>query len=170
MQKYNLQFLREFTKHLVIQSLPKDYLEIEKTEEEKILSNIKEINENFEHPIHKKENYSESIKHTEEIPMKKIEPMINDNKVKSIESPGPGKYLIVTTPGGKIPSNIILTREDINKIIETFSIKSRIPIIGGIFKAIVDNLVISGINHEASEPRFIITKIMPKPMQKLQKK
>src|SRR3989344_4527753 len=125
MQKYNLEFLREFTKELIINSLP--------------------------------ENYKE--KKTEGFFLGKITPLILDPRVIAIECTGPGRFVIVKLPDKKLSTNITLTKENIDGIINTFSEESRIPRIGGVFKAVVNNMVVTAIDSHIGGPRFIINKI-----------
>jgi len=92
----------------------------------------------------------------------KITPMILDPNVISIESTGAGKFVIVRTATKSIPTRVMLNNEEIEEIIDKFSRESRIPRIGGVFKAIVNNLVITAIDSEHAATRFIISKIHPR--------
>ena len=94
-----------------------------------------------------------------------IRGMINDLNVISIECPGPNKFIIISTLTKVIPTQIMLNKNEINRIIESFSIESKIPRIGGVFKAIVNNLVITAIDSEYAGPKFIISKIRGNPSQ-----
>ena len=99
------------------------------------------------------------------IQLGKIRGMINDLNVISIECPGPNKFIIISTLTKVIPTKIMLNKNEINRIIESFSIESKIPRIGGVFKAIVNNLVITAIDSEYAGPKFIISKIRGNPSQ-----
>ena len=99
------------------------------------------------------------------IQLGKIRGMINDLNVISIECPGPNKFIIISTLTKVIPTQIMLNKNEINRIIESFSIESKIPRIGGVFKAIVNNLVITAIDSEYAGPKFIISKIRGNPSQ-----
>ena len=90
-----------------------------------------------------------------------IEKMVNDNNVSSLECPGPNKFVSVRVQGMQKITRIQIDKEDINAILESFSREARIPRIGGIFKAIVNNLVLTAIDTDVAGPRFIITKIHP---------
>ncbi|MEM3113105.1 MAG: hypothetical protein QXI33_01625 [Candidatus Pacearchaeota archaeon] len=95
----------------------------------------------------------------------KIQNMVYDQNVVSIECPGPGKFIIISTITKIIPTKIMLSKNEINSIIESFSQEARIPRIGGVFKAIVNNLIITAIDSEFAGPRFIISKIRGSPSQ-----
>jgi len=88
--------------------------------------------------------------------------LINDQNVSSLECPGPNKFISVRVFGQTKLTKIQLDKEDINEIINSFSREARIPRIGGIFKAIINNLVLTAIDTEIAGPRFIITKIHPR--------
>src|SRR3989338_6067250 len=62
----------------------------------------------------------------------KIQGMINDLNVISIECPGPNKFIIISTLTKVIPTKIMLNKNEINRIIESFSQESKIPRIGGV--------------------------------------
>ncbi len=114
--------------------------------------------------INKEIRPSES-KELEGLQFGKIQAMINDPNVVSIECPGPDKFITITTITKVISTRIMLNKNDINRIIESFSQESRIPRIGGVFKAIVNNLVITAIDSEYGGPKFIISKIRGNPSQ-----
>lgn len=90
-----------------------------------------------------------------------IEKLINDHNVASIECPGPDKFISVHVRGRTRLTRIQMHKEDINEVLESFSREAHIPRIGGIFKAIVNNLVLTAIDTDVVGPRFIITKIHP---------
>jgi hypothetical protein len=90
-----------------------------------------------------------------------IERLVKDMNVSRIECPGPDKYVSVKTSTKMMPTRTTLDKEDIEAIIDSFSRESRIPRIGGVFKAIVNNLIITAIDTDVGGPRFIITKVHP---------
>lgn len=93
--------------------------------------------------------------------MKKIDPLLKDISVLSIECPGPGKNLLLKRNNETNVAKIFLNQKEINDIVEDFSRQARIPIIGGILKAAVGNTVISAVISEFVGSRFIINKITP---------
>ena len=56
-------------------------------------------------------------------------------------------------------TKVILDQPEISMIIEMFSREARIPVVGGILKAAVGNLVISAVISDFVGSRFIINKI-----------
>lgn len=97
---------------------------------------------------------------------KKINLLIKDPRVSAVECPGPNKFLLVKI-GGRIKlTKTTLTETGIKQVIETFSQKAKIPIIGGVFKAAADNLVITAVISDFVGSRFIISKITSLYMQR----
>lgn len=97
----------------------------------------------------------------EDFNLGKIEVLLKDPLIQSIESPGPGKNILVKKYDKINVTKIILSQEEINEIIANFSSKAKIPLLGGILKAVVGNLVISAITSEFVGSRFIINRINP---------
>jgi hypothetical protein len=93
--------------------------------------------------------------------MKKIEPLLRDASILSIECSGPGKNLIVKRFNQINVTQVTLSQKDINSIIEYYSKEARIPLLGGILKAAVGNSIISAVTSEFVGSRFIINKITP---------
>lgn len=91
----------------------------------------------------------------------KIEILLKDPSINLIECMGPGKNLLVKRYGQINVTKIKLDQEEINRLINNFSEHSRIPILNGILKAAVGDLIISGLLSNLNNSRFIIEKIMP---------
>ena len=91
----------------------------------------------------------------------KVDSLIKDNTITAIECAGQGKPLIVRSLGRISPTRISLSEEEIKKIIETFSLYSRIPVIEGVFKAAVGNTLITAVISDFVGSRFIINKFTP---------
>ncbi len=90
--------------------------------------------------------------------MRKINALLNDRFVSSVECQGPGKPLLVKRAGRIQSTGIILREDEIEQIINYFSEKARIPVVDGMLKAAVENLLISAVVSEVVGSRFIITK------------
>lgn len=88
----------------------------------------------------------------------KIETLIRDNSVSSIECPGPEKRIIIKKNNQTISTDISLNKSEVDTIIKDFSEKARIPLIEGMLRARVANLQISAIVSKVSDSRWIITK------------
>lgn len=91
----------------------------------------------------------------------KLNLMIQDNRVTSIECQGPGKIILVRILGKVSSTQIVLSEEEIKNIISTFAREAKIPAIGGVFKAAVGNLVITAVISDFVGSRFIINKHTP---------
>ncbi|MEK6829334.1 MAG: hypothetical protein AABY15_04340 [Nanoarchaeota archaeon] len=92
----------------------------------------------------------------------KVNFLIQDPRVTVIECPGPGKFLLARTSGQTSMTKISLAQEEIQQILKKFSEQTRIPIISGLFKAAVGNLVVTAVISDLIGSRFIITKITPR--------
>jgi len=90
--------------------------------------------------------------------MRKINALLSDRLVSSVECQGPGKPLVIRRAGKIQISGVILNEQEIQEIINYFSEKARIPVVDGMLKAAVENLVISAVVSEVVGSRFIITK------------
>lgn len=98
-----------------------------------------------------------------ELDLEKLNPLLADSGVNVIESNGPDQQVIVRGRMGTKPTDIILTREEIDKIIRTFSEKSKIPIGEGATKIVLGRFMLSAIISEEAGSRFIIKKMPPTP-------
>ena len=100
-----------------------------------------------------------------ELHLEKLNVLVKDPLVKTIECPGPGEKIIVTGAMGRKNTGIILTEEEIEQTIEKFSQSTRIPATEGIFKVVFGRLSLSAIVSEFSSPKFIIKKLAPPPLE-----
>ena len=93
----------------------------------------------------------------------KLESLLKDPGIQSIECPGPGKNIVVKKFNRPQVTNMNMSQLEISEIIEKFSTSARIPIVGGILKAAVGNLIISAIISEFVGSRFIVNRITQRP-------
>ncbi|MBD3253390.1 hypothetical protein GF386_06660 [Candidatus Pacearchaeota archaeon] len=91
----------------------------------------------------------------------KIQQLLKDPGVQLLECPGPGKNILVKKLNKMNVTKITMNKEEINEVINSFSREARIPLIGGILKAAVGDLIISAVVSEFVGSRFIINKITP---------
>lgn len=91
----------------------------------------------------------------------RIAPLLQDLSIQAIECRGAEKNILVKRYNKIKVTRIVLTKQEIEDIINTFSQKARIPVVGGILKAAVGDLIISAITSEYVGSRFIISKITP---------
>lgn len=107
-----------------------------------------------------------TVQHIRPIPTRvnvdigKLNPLIRDPLVKTIESNGPDQKLVVSGIMGRKNTNIILSKEEIDEIIEGFSRETKIPADEGIFKAAIGGLIISAIVSDIVGSKFIIKKMI----------
>ena len=89
-------------------------------------------------------------------------PLLNDMNVESIECQGANQKILVEGKMGKKTTGIILNQEEIDQIVNEFSMKSKIPIGEGISKVAVGKLTFTAIKTE-TETTFIIKKMKMAP-------
>lgn len=93
--------------------------------------------------------------------LKKLDHLIRDKSVQTIECPGPGKNILVKVRNRINATNITLTEVEIKNIIIYFSNAAKIPVLSGILKASSGPLLISAIESDYAGSRFIINKKSP---------
>jgi len=96
-----------------------------------------------------------------EIDLGKLNMLAIDKGITVIECPGPEKFVLVKKTGKVNLTRIKLSQEEINSIISAFSEKARIPLIEGVFKAIVGEISINAIITDSLCHRFMIYKKSP---------
>jgi hypothetical protein len=93
-----------------------------------------------------------------DIDLWKLNPLIKDPAVRVIEA-NPDEKIIVSGTMGTKPTAIVLSREDIDRVIEKFSEISKIPANEGVYRVIVGNLILAAIVSKVVGSRFIIRKM-----------
>ncbi|MEK6871881.1 MAG: hypothetical protein AABX16_03175 [Nanoarchaeota archaeon] len=94
-------------------------------------------------------------------PLRKIEPMINDPQVQLIECPGTGKNMLVKIRNRINVTKTVLSENEIKGIITYFANQANVPVIGGILKAAVGEMLISAVISNYVGSRFILAKKSP---------
>jgi len=112
-----------------------------------------------EYPLPPTVNYLRPIPTNIQIDLGKINPLIQDQNVRSIECNGPDEVIIVRGGMGSKPTNIILNREEIDLVFQRFSEASKIPLHEGVFKIVVGRLILSAIISNVVGSKFIIKKM-----------
>lgn len=105
-------------------------------------------------------NYLKPIPTKEDIDLGKLNPLLKDAFVKTIECPGPNSNILVSGRMGNKKTNIVLSEEEIKEIINKFSEASRIPVQEGIFKVVVGRFIFMTIVSEVVGSKFIIKKMI----------
>lgn len=93
------------------------------------------------------------------IPLGKLSPIFSDPGVSSIECLGPGKNVIVHKSGITQTTQVILNQNEIEEILKIISEKTKIPLIKGVFKAALENMIITAVISEFIGTRFHIEKL-----------
>jgi len=107
-------------------------------------------------PLKKKEVGITEIAETGKLDLNKIEQLMADPAVVSIECNGPNKKINIKKDDSIITTES-LTKEEINSIIESISKRTKIPI-GVMFVANFNGITINAIISDIIGLRFIITK------------
>jgi hypothetical protein len=93
-----------------------------------------------------------------DIDLTKLNPVIKDPAVRLIEV-NPDERVIVTGTMGTKPTEIILSKEDIDRVINKFSEASKIPTNEGIYRVVAGNLILSAIISGVIGSKFVIKKM-----------
>ena len=91
----------------------------------------------------------------------KIESLLRNKEIQLIECPGPNKNLLVKKYNKINTTRITLNQAEITDILYSFAKEAQIPVVGGILKAAVGDLVVSAVISEFVGSRFIINKLTP---------
>ncbi len=97
------------------------------------------------------------------IDLGKLNPLIDDPVVQTIECNGPNEKIIIRDPSQKV-TDIVLSKEEIDDIIQKFSDAGKIPITEGVFRVAVGKLVLSAIVSNVVGSKFIIKKLRYTPL------
>ncbi|RLG11014.1 hypothetical protein DRN73_06450 [Candidatus Pacearchaeota archaeon] len=187
-EKFKELFLLAFTKELILHSGDSKLLELKNKVEEKKQNKKQEVKELVkEELIPKKIMFKPLPKPFKPLPKRliippprfplrlqyikptptptplkldlgKLNPLIQDPLVQTIECQGPDKKIIVRTPRER-KTEISLTKQEIDDIIDKFSKQAKIPVEEGIFRVVVGNLNLSAIISNIIGTKFIIKKL-----------
>lgn len=93
--------------------------------------------------------------------LEKIRNLLKDIYVRSVECPGPGKPIIVFK--GNLPqtTNILLNEDEIKAIMTEISAKTRIPLLPGLFRTALENVIVTAVISDFVGTRFVIEKKTP---------
>lgn len=86
---------------------------------------------------------------------------LSNPSIIGVESPGPGKPLLINRSGRIEATNLIMTKESIDEIMQEISKQTRIPLISGVFKAALGNYLVTAVISDFVGTRFAIQKRMP---------
>lgn len=88
----------------------------------------------------------------------KITLLLNDPSVSVIECQGVGEPIMVIRAGQKQITKIVLSADDIKKILRKVSDAAHIPLLEGVFRAAVENFSINAVISEIIGSKFVIKK------------
>lgn len=88
----------------------------------------------------------------------KLNPLLKDPMVKVITGDSEGRVMVSGNMGTKA-TNIFLTKQDVERIINQFSQASKIPSREGIYRVVVGNLNFSAIISSVIGSKFVIKKM-----------
>ena len=94
-----------------------------------------------------------------QIDLGKLNSLIKDPMVQSIECNGAEQNIVVRGNMGTKKTNIILSKKEIDGVIEKLAEKAKIPMQEGVFKVAVGKLILSAIISQVVSSRFIIQKM-----------
>jgi len=174
-------FLTSFVKTLISNTKPKPLLrqtgnleivleDYKPTEEEKLTSSVNlpevptlpELPETPNLPVQIRKQESIKIDFPQNFsPEQKILFFLKDPSVTGVECIGPNKNILVNKSGRIQTTSLIFTKENIDNFMLSISEKTRIPLISGVFKAIINNLIVTAVISEYVGTRFIIQKRSP---------
>ncbi len=90
----------------------------------------------------------------------KVNEIFNDEEVFSVECPGPNKFLIYKKPNKVDISPIVLSEEEIKKVISEFASLTKSYPNEGVFDSSYKNYAITAVMSDLAGSRFIITRYL----------
>jgi len=90
----------------------------------------------------------------------KLSPVIQNPSINVIECPGPGREIIIRTYNIRKPYPIVLSKEEMQKLVEQFAEKAKVPIISGLMRAWIDKFMISATIVNDQVENFILQKVI----------
>jgi hypothetical protein len=95
-----------------------------------------------------------------EIDLGKLNSLVKDPLTRSIECRGADSPIYVTGNMGNKKTGIVLSKDEIDEIINKFSEASKIPLGEGVFRVAIGKLVFSAIVSDVVSSKFIIKKLL----------
>ena len=165
-------FLMEFVKALIINSVPiveagKKFEKISDSVEGEMMPSMYSVadienSEKSQHFPEAPKPYVEETHMLHNIPMMdELKGFIIEPTIQSIECSGPDKPLILIKNGRTLSTGVKLSGEEINRVMKEFSLKTKIPLISGVFKAALGNFIVTAVISEYVGTRFLIEKRNP---------
>ncbi len=96
-----------------------------------------------------------------DIELGKLNVLVKDPMVKTIECYGPDQNIGVKGRMGEKKTGIVLNKEEIDQIIQKFSKETKIPVQEGIFRVVSGRLILMAVISSVAGVKFTINKIPP---------
>ena len=90
----------------------------------------------------------------------KLTPVIQNPSINVIECPGAGREIIIRTYNIRKPYPIVLSKEEMQRLIEQFAEKAKVPVINGLMRAWIDKFMISATIVNNQVENFILQKVI----------
>lgn len=94
------------------------------------------------------------------IDLGELNELVNNPNISEIETQGPNENIFVSGNLGKKQTEIILSNEEINEVINRFSKAAKIPMFEGVFRVVVGKLIFLAIISEETGSKFLIKKMI----------
>ncbi len=88
----------------------------------------------------------------------KLIQLLGDASVTRIEYQAGNKPLLITRFGQTFPSKIIISEPEAMEVLEEFSKQAKIPLVKGIFRVGIRNLMVFAVVSDFIKPRFVVQK------------
>ncbi len=85
--------------------------------------------------------------------------LVNNPHIREIETKGPNENVFVFGNAGKKQTEIILSNEEVDEVINRFSKAAKIPMFEGLFRVVVGKLIFSAVISEERGSKFLIKKM-----------
>ena len=114
-------------------------------------------------PLPQRFQYLKPTPTNTEIELGKLNPLIKDPLVRTIECNGPNQDIFVIGSMGRKKTNIALDNDEISGIIQKFSKETKIPATEGVFRVVAGKLIFSAVISGIVGSRFVIKKMVYSP-------
>jgi hypothetical protein len=104
-------------------------------------------------------NNVKPIASNEFIDLGDLNPYLRDNSVSLLECNGPGMVIMVKRGRDMLRTDITLSKEDIDGIINAFSMATKIPVSEGVFRVAIGRVILTAQISEELGTKFVISKI-----------
>lgn len=88
----------------------------------------------------------------------KLTALINDPTISHISCKGPETQIVVIRRGRDQPVNVVLSQEELDSLLKFVSERARIPLVEGIFKVDVDNMLFFAVIEKGRGTTLMIKK------------